>query len=89
MKYLLIYLLIINAAGFVLMLADKFRARKNLRRIRESTLMRVALFGGSIGSLIGMYAVRHKTKHPKFTIGIPTMLAFQLILFVVLFCKFM
>lgn len=89
MRYLLIYLLIINAAGFAVMLADKSRARKNLRRIRESTLMRIALFGGSIGSLIGMYAVRHKTKHPKFTIGIPTILALQIILFVVLFCKFL
>lgn len=89
MRYLLIYLLIINAAGFAVMLADKSRARKNLRRIRESTLMRIALFGGSIGSLIGMYAVRHKTKHPKFTIGIPTILTLQIILFVILFCKFL
>lgn len=89
MRYLLIYLLIINAAGFAVMLADKSRARKNLRRIRESTLMRIALFGGSIGSLIGMYAVRHKTKHPKFTIGIPMILTLQIILFVILFCKFL
>ena len=37
--------------------------------------MTVAVLGGSVGSLLGMYTVRHKTKHPKFTIGIPLLLA--------------
>ena len=60
-KLILIYLLIINATGFVLMLVDKFKAKKNLWRIPEATLMTVAALGGSIGSLIGMYTVRHKT----------------------------
>lgn len=75
MKYLYIYLLIINAAGFLLMLADKQKARKKKWRIPESTLMTVAAIGGSLGSLLGMYAFRHKTKHPKFYIGIPALLA--------------
>ena len=68
---LLLYLVTINAAGFVLMLADKHKAKKKLWRIPEATLMTVAVLGGSVGSLLGMYTVRHKTKHPKFTIGIP------------------
>lgn len=68
---LLLYLVTINAAGFVLMLADKHKAKKKLWRIPEATLMTVAALGGSVGSLLGMYTVRHKTKHPKFTIGIP------------------
>ena len=55
MKYLMIYLLIVNAAGFLLMLVDKFKARKKLWRIPEATLMGVAAIGGSIGSLAGMY----------------------------------
>ena len=79
MQYLYAYLLIINAAGFLLMLADKHKARKKHRRIPEATLMGVAAIGGSVGSLIGMYTVRHKTKHPKFTIGIPLILALQVI----------
>lgn len=79
MQYLYAYLLIVNAAGFLLMLADKHRARKKRWRIPEATLMGVAAIGGSIGSLIGMYTVRHKTKHPRFTIGIPLILAFQVI----------
>lgn len=78
MKYLIFYLLIINAAGFLLMLVDKYKARKNLWRIPEATLMGVAAIGGSIGSLLGMYTVRHKTKHPKFTVGIPVILALQI-----------
>lgn len=80
LKLILLYLLIINAAGFVLMLVDKFKAKKNLWRIPEATLMLVTALGGSIGSLIGMYTVRHKTQHPKFTIGIPLILAAQIVL---------
>lgn len=78
-KLILLYLLIINAVGFLLMLVDKFKAKKNLWRIPEATLMLVAAIGGSVGSLIGMYLVRHKTKHPKFTLGIPLILAVQLV----------
>lgn len=78
MKYLMIYLLIVNAAGFLLMLVDKFKAQKKLWRIPEATLMGVAAIGGSIGSLAGMYTFRHKTKHPKFTVGIPVILVLQI-----------
>ena len=78
-ELILLYLLIINAIGFALMLVDKFKAKKNLWRIPEATLMLVAAIGGSVGSLIGMYTVRHKTKHLKFTLGIPLILAVQLV----------
>ena len=78
-KLLLLYLLIINATGFVLMLVDKIKARKNLWRIPEATLMGVAAAGGSVGSLLGMYTFRHKTKHLKFTLGIPLILALQVV----------
>ena len=77
MKLLYCYLLIINAAGFLLMLADKWKAKKNRWRIRESTLLLVAALGGSLGSLAGMYLFRHKTLHLKFTLGIPLILAAQ------------
>ena len=74
-----VYLLIVNALGFVLMLADKRKARKKKWRIPESTLMLVALIGGSIGCLSGMYLFRHKTRHPKFTVGVPLILALQVV----------
>ena len=85
MKYLVLYLLLINAVGFILMLVDKYKARKKLWRIPESTLLLVAALGGSIGSLMGMYTVRHKTKHLKFTLGIPAILIAQGCLFYFLF----
>lgn len=80
MELILLYLIIINAAGFALMLVDKYQARKNLWRIPESTLITVCAIGGSLGCLVGMYAVRHKTRHSKFTIGIPAILAIQVAL---------
>ena len=71
MQALYIYLVLINAVSFVLMIVDKRRARKNLWRIRESTLLGAAAMGGSLGALVGMYLVRHKTRHLKFTVGVP------------------
>lgn len=79
-QLILLYLLIINAVGFLLMLVDKLKAKKNLWRIPEATLMTAAALGGSIGCLIGMYTVRHKTKHLKFTLGIPLILVAQIAL---------
>lgn len=80
MKILLVYLLIINAVGFLYMLMDKHRARKNLWRIPESRLLTIALLGGSVGVMTGMYLCRHKTRHPKFAIGVPVIFAVQVAL---------
>lgn len=79
-KLILLYLLIVNALAFVLMLADKRTAQKNLWRIPEATLLMSAAIGGSIGSLIGMYTFRHKTKHLKFTLGVPGILIAQIVI---------
>ena len=87
MKYFLWYLLLINAAAFVLMLVDKRKAIKNRWRIPERTLILSALFGGSIGALLGMYTFRHKTKHLKFTLGIPAILIAQIALAIWIFQK--
>lgn len=75
----LIYLLIINAAAYLLMLADKRRAIKKLWRIPEKTLLLFAVLGGSLGALAGMYTFRHKTRKPKFYIGVPAILAAQIL----------
>ena len=87
MKYILLYLLLINAIAFFLMLADKRKAKKNLWRIPEATLMLSAALGGSIGALAGMYTFRHKTKHLKFTLGVPAILIAQIGLAVWLLTK--
>ena len=82
MKYLFSYLLIINALGFTLMLSDKLRAKNRRWRIPESVLMLTAAIGGSIGTLAGMHLFRHKTRHPKFTVGVPCILAAQVFIFI-------
>lgn len=82
---LLFYLVTINALGFLIMLADKEKAKKRLWRIPEATLLTVAALGGSIGCLAGMKVFHHKTRKPKFYIGILVILALQLILGVTVF----
>ncbi len=81
---MLIYLLIINALGFTLMLVDKQKAKKSQWRIPENTLLAVAVLGGTLGSLAGMDIFRHKTKHRKFSIGLPVLLVLQIAAAVVL-----
>ena len=87
MKYFLLYLLLINAATFLLMLVDKLKAKKNRWRIPERTLFGSALLGGSIGALLGMYTFRHKTKHLSFTLGMPAILIAQVALAIWIFLK--
>lgn len=88
MEIMIICLLLINAAGLLVMLADKKKARKNLWRIPEATLLTIAALGGSIGILAGMYLFHHKTKKPKFFIGVPLILIAQLIAVLLLYRYF-
>lgn len=84
---LIIYLILINAISLLLMLADKHRARKNRWRIPEAVLIWSAVLGGSVGALTGMYLARHKTRHLKFTVGIPVILAAQIVAAIFLLTK--
>lgn len=79
------YLLLINAVSFFLMLADKRKAEKRRWRIPESTFVTLAVLGGSLGVIAGMHAFHHKTKHLKFTLVIPVILAVQILLIIVIF----
>lgn len=72
------YLVIVNIFGFALMGIDKRRAIRRSFRVPEATLFLVALIGGSLGSIIGMYTFHHKTRHRIFTIGMPIILIFQI-----------
>ena len=74
------YLIIINLVLFLTMAADKHRAKKDRRRVPEATLFLIALLGGSIGGIAGMYSFRHKTKHMSFVIGFPAILILELAL---------
>lgn len=77
---LIVYLLILNITGFVLMGADKKKARTQAWRIPEATLFLVAFLGGSLGSIVGMRYFRHKTKHWYFVWGMPLILILQIVL---------
>ena len=80
MKWLLIWVLALSAVDFVLMGADKRRARQNRRRVPEKTFFAVALLGGSPGAIAGMWLFRHKTRHWYFQYGLPAILMAQLAL---------
>ena len=82
-----IYLLAVNALGLIIMHYDKHQARNKKWRVPEKTLLGIAVIGGSVGCLLGMYSARHKTRKPKFAIGIPAILAVQISAFA--FYKFM
>ena len=73
------YLIFINIVGILSMYLDKYFAKNNMYRISEKNLFLIAIIGGSIGSIIGMYKFRHKTKHKQFTIGLPSILIFQIL----------
>lgn len=77
---LVLYGIIVNIAGFTVMGIDKRRARRKAWRIPESTLFLIALIGGSIGSIAGMYFFRHKTLHRTFVFGMPAILILQVLL---------
>lgn len=87
LKNVLIYLLMVNLIGFLMMWSDKRRAKLGKWRIPEQTLFIVTALGGGAGTIAGMYTFRHKTKKLKFTIGLPAIVILEIIL--VIYLKFM
>ena len=78
----LIYLVIINVVTFFMYGIDKVKAKKSKWRIRETTLLSLAVLGGSIGAWLGMKVWHHKTQHKKFKFGVPAIIIIQLAIFV-------
>ena len=74
------YVLILNFVTVLVYGIDKFKAKKGKWRIPESTLLLLAVLGGSIGAWLGMRVWRHKTQHKKFKYGIPVILILQVAL---------
>lgn len=79
MKNLIFYIVIINTLAFFIVGLDKRKAKRQQWRIPEATLIGIAFLGGSIGTFLGMHVFHHKTKKPKFYIGIPLILILQVI----------
>ena len=81
------YLTAINITAFIVYGIDKLKAQKGKWRIPESTLLLLAIIGGSIGAWYGVKVWHHKTLHKKFTYGIPLIMAVQLILFFIYYLE--
>ena len=76
------YLIFINIVGLLSMYLDKYFAKNNMYRISEKNLFFIAIIGGSIGSIIGMYQFRHKTNHRQFTTGLPFIIFIQIMILI-------
>ena len=72
-KIIIIYLTSINVATFITYGIDKLKAKRSKWRIREASLLLLAVLGGSIGALLGMKVWHHKTMHKKFKYGVPVL----------------
>lgn len=80
MKFLIYWLLAVNCVTFFVFWHDKRSAKKDRRRVRESTLLWLCAVGGALGGLLSMRLFRHKTRKKPFSIGVPVMLAVQVCL---------
>ena len=83
--FILIYFCLLNVIALLAMGIDKYKAKKHLWRIPEKTLFLLAILGGSIGSIFGMYFFHHKTKHKTFVLGMPSILFVQIVSLLILF----
>ena len=87
MKLLLIYFAVINVLTFITYDIDKWKAKRSMWRIREASLLLLAVLGGSIGAWAGMWVWHHKTLHKKFRYGVPAILALQIAFVIFLIYK--
>lgn len=84
-QFFIIYLVIINFLGFIIMGIDKLKAKRGSRRIPENTLFMFTILGGGVGTILGIYIFKHKTKKKKFTVGMPIILIIEVLLFILYF----
>ena len=74
----LAYVIVLSLILLILMYTDKQKAIKQQWRISEKTLFTLAIFGGAIGGVLGMYLFRHKTKQNRFAFGFSLLAAIQM-----------
>ena len=92
-EWLVLWLIVANLAAFALFGLDKWKAKRKARRpgvwrIREKTLLLWALAGGSVGGLLGMRVFRHKTRKPRFAVGLPLILVLHLLIALSAYLRF-
>lgn len=81
MKIINMYLIIINILTLCCMIIDKIQAIRKKQRISEFNLLILTIFGGSIGTLLGMIVIRHKIRKIKFLILVPLLLILQIFIY--------
>lgn len=79
-----IYLIIINVISVVITVYDKRSAIKHKRRVPEKELMLAAALSGCLSMYVTMIIIHHKTRHPKFMIGIPVIFVLEVVAFLLL-----
>ena len=79
MKFLYIYLILINLVAIIITVHDKLSAVRGGWRVKERTLLWVAALGGAVAMYVTMLTIRHKTKKPLFMIGIPLIFVLELV----------
>lgn len=72
------WLAFISLVAVIVTVADKIKAKRGKWRVPEATLMGISVLGGSVAMLVTMIMIRHKTKHMKFMVGIPIIIALQI-----------
>ena len=84
-RFYLLWLCVMSVITFCVMGSDKRRAKQGARRVPEARLFLLALLGGGVGGLLGMYVFRHKTRHLQFALGFPLIAAVQVLAALYLF----
>lgn len=80
LKWLALWVLFWSILDYILMGVDKWKAKRERWRVPEKTFFLMALLGGSLGAILGMYAFHHKTRHWYFKWGLPAILLAQIAL---------
>ncbi len=79
---LIFFFIIVNVLSYLFMHMDKNNSRNGRKRISEASLLTLAVIGGSIGMLVSMYVLHHKTRKKKFKFGVPAILLAQILLII-------
>lgn len=81
----IIYFIVIGIISVIVTCLDKFKAKHRQWRVPEATLLMLSALGGAVPMLLTMLIIRHKTKHPKFMIGIPVIILVHILIIAILF----
>ncbi len=68
--YLLVFL-VWNGIVMLIYGADKMKAKRGARRIREASLLSCSFMLGGLGAMFGMILFNHKTAKIKFRLLVP------------------